>query len=291
MNPFELPGPEFLKFYLFLGGVVIVALYYARNHAESGSVPKLDYSDPYLIAYLRDGEIAAIRVAVVALVDRGFLQASDDRLEVVNDKATDIVRRPIEKAILSHAKFSKNLDALFESTSVKSSCKEYRDKLQQLRLLPDKAMEDARTNRVLLALIVLMGVAMIKIIHAKMQGRPNIWFLVILAAVFGFFTIKNYNPFRTNLGDKVLADLRTLFSSLKTWAAMIPSGGGTAEAALAMAVFGMTVLPVSKYPILRRFKEKRRTNGTSCSGGCGSSCSSSGCGGGGSGCGGCGGGD
>lgn len=290
MNPFDLPGSEFLKFYSFLGCIVLVALYYAKNHGESSNVPKLDYSDPYLIAYLRDGEVAAIRVAVVSLVDRGFLLASDDRLEVVNEKATDIVRRPIEKAILSHARFSKNLDTLFESTSVKSTCQGYRDKLQQLRLMPDKAMEDARTNRVLLALIVLGGVATIKIIQAKMQGRDNIWFLVILGAVFGFFTVKNYNPFRTNLGNKVLADLRTLFSSLKTRAAMIPSGGGTAEAALAMAVFGMTVLPVSKYPILRRFEEKRRSSGTSCSGGCGSSCSSSGCGGGG-GCGGCGGGD
>lgn len=289
MNPFDLPGPEFLKFYSFLGAAVLVALHYARKFSESGNVPKLDYSDPYLIAYLRDGEIAAIRVAAVSLIDRGLLRLSGDQLEVANAAAVDIVRRPIETAILSHVKLSKDLDGLFDSASIKATCKEYRDKLQQLSLLPDKATEDMRTNRVLLAMVVLFGVATIRIIQASMHGRANIWFLIILAAVFGFFTVRNYNPFRTILGNKMLADLRTLFSGLKSRAAAIQSGGATAEAALILAIFGMDALPVSRFPILRRFEEKRRVDGTSCSSGCGSSCSSSSCGG--SGCGGCGGGD
>ena len=289
MNPFNLPGSEFLKFYTFLGAVVLVALYYARNRSESGNVPRIDYSDPYLIAYLRDGEIAAIRVAVVSLIDRGLLRLTGDQLEVTNAGTADIVRRPIETAIMSRVKLSKDLDGLFDSASIKATCKEYRDKLQQLRLLPDKATEDTRTNRVLLAMVVLFGVAIIRIIQASMHGRANIWFLVILAAVFGFFTVKDYNPFRTILGNKMLADLRTLFSGLKSRAAVIQSGGATAEAALILAIFGMGALPVSRFPILRRFEEKRRVDGTSCSSGCGSSCSSSSCGG--SGCGGCGGGD
>ena len=289
MSPFDLSGPEFLKFYLFLGSVVLVALHYARVYSESGSVPRIDYSDPYLIAYLRGGERESARVAIVSLVDRGLLQIFDDRLEVAHETASDIVRRPIEKAILNHAKFSKNLEGLFESPSLESGCKEYRDKLQQLRLLPDKATEDARTNRVLLGLVVLFGVAFIKIVQATSQSRKNIWFLVILAAVFCYFAVKNYNPFRTNLGNNMLADLRTLFSSLKSRAAMIQSGGATGEAALLMAVFGMSALPVSRFPVVRRFEEKRGSSGTSCSG-CGTSSSSSGCGGGG-GCGGCGGGD
>lgn len=121
MNPFDLPGPQFLNFYMILGCIVLVALYYARKFSESGNIPKLDYSDPYLIAYLRDGEIAAIRVAIVSLIDRGLLQAVDDRVEVTNPTATEIVHRPIEKAILNHAKYSNSLDALFESSSVKAA--------------------------------------------------------------------------------------------------------------------------------------------------------------------------
>jgi uncharacterized protein (TIGR04222 family) len=288
MNPFDLPGPQFLQFYMFLGCVVLTVLYYARRISESGSIPRIDYSDPYLIAYLRGGEKEAARVAVVSLVDRGLLRLLDDRLEVTNAAAA--VRRPIERAILSRAKLSKNAEGLFESASIKAGCKEYQDKLQQLRLLPDKAIEDARTNRLLLALVLLFGVAFIKIIRATMQGRQNIWYLVILAAVFCYFAVKNYNPIRTVLGNNMLADLGTLFASLKARSAMIQSGGATGEVALLLAIFGTNALPASRFPIIRRFEERRRATQTSCgTSGCGSSCSSSSCGGGGGGCGGCGG--
>jgi uncharacterized protein (TIGR04222 family) len=273
---------------MFLGCVVLTVLYYARNISESGSIPRIDYSDPYLIAYLRGGEKEAARVAIVSLVDRGLLRLLDDRLEVTN--AATAVRRPIERAILSRAKLSKTVEGLFESASIKADCKEYQDKLQQLRLLPDKAIEDARTNRLLVALVVLFGVAFIKIILATMRGRQNIWYLVILAVVFGYLAIKNYNPTRTVLGNTMLTDLRTLFASLKGRSAMIQSGGATAEVSLLLAIFGTSALPASRFPIIRLFEERRRSTETSGGvGGCGSSCSSSSCGGGGGGCGGCGG--
>ena len=288
MNPFDLAGPQFLQFYMFLGCVALTVLYYARRISESGSIPRIDYSDPYLIAYLRGGEKEAARVAVVSLVDRGLLRLLGDRLEVTNEAT--VVRRSIETAILSRAKLSTNLEGLLESASIKAGCKEYQDKLQQLRLLPDKALEDARTNRLLLALVVLFGVAFIKIILATMRGRQNIWYLVILAVVFGYLAIKNYNPTRTVLGNIVLTDLRTLFASLKARSAMIQSGGATGEVALLLAIFGTSALPASRFPIIRLFEERRRTTETSGgAGGCGSSCSSSSCGGGGGGCGGCGG--
>lgn len=288
MNPFDLPGPQFLQFYMFLGCIVLTMLYYARRISESGSIPKIDYSDPYLIAYLRGGEKEAARVAIVSLIDRGLLRLLGDRLEVNGDATA--VRRPIEKAIMRRAKLSKNVTALLESTSIKDGCKVYQDTLQQLRLLPDKATEDARTNRLLLALVVLFGVAFIKIIVATMRGRQNVWYLVILAAVFGYFAVKNYNPNRTVLGNNMLADLRTLFASLKARSAMIQSGGATGEAALLLAIFGTGALPASRFPIIQYFEKKQSPTGTSCgASGCGSSCSSSSCGGGGGGCGGCGG--
>ena len=66
MNPFDLPGPQFLLFYLGLSAAVIVALVVARKFAESSAAPKLDLSDPYLIAYLRGGDAETLRVAAVS---------------------------------------------------------------------------------------------------------------------------------------------------------------------------------------------------------------------------------
>src|SRR6185295_16874913 len=69
VNPFDLPGPEFLLFYIILAVAVITALALLRRAAESDSAPQVDLGDPYLIAYLRGGENEAPRVALVSLID------------------------------------------------------------------------------------------------------------------------------------------------------------------------------------------------------------------------------
>jgi uncharacterized protein (TIGR04222 family) len=73
-NPFDLPGPSFLLFYACLGVFVAIALRSFRRRNEEGSAPRIDTSDPYLIAYLRGGKNEAARVAAVSLVDRGLLK-------------------------------------------------------------------------------------------------------------------------------------------------------------------------------------------------------------------------
>ena len=294
MNPFDLSGPQFLILYTLFGCVVIAALYFARGISESNNtVPKLNYSDPYLLAYLRGAEKEAIRVATISLIDRGLLRVDDHRLSATNAAAIDLVHRPIEKAILQRSRIASDITSTIESASLKAACKEYKDKLQQLHLLPDQKISATRFNRLLIALVLLLGVAFIKIVIATMRGRQNIWFLIILAGIFTYIAIQKYDPFRTALGDAMLADLRSLFSPLKNRAGMMTPGGASGEAALLMALFGVNALSHTSFPIINEFEEKRRWSSTSCGNhGCStSSCSSaSSCGGGGSGCGGCGGG-
>ena len=293
INPFELTGPEFLIFYFFLGVVVIAGLYITRRVAESGPVPRIDYSDPYLVAYLRGGEPETMRVAAVSLIDRGLLQLRDERLTVVDEKAIELVRRPVEAAVLRRAHAAADLSRFFDSRTIKAATEEYQVKLQQFRLLPDKQIFAVRKFLLLVALGILFGFALISIAAAAMRGRHNVLFLVIFAAVFSYVAIRRYNPFRTALGDTLIADLQTLFQPLKNRAAMIIPGGATGEAALLMAVFGIGALPATKFPAARRFEDTASTR-TSCGGstsGCGHGCSScssgsSSCGGGGSGCGG-----
>lgn len=73
MNPFDLPGPQFLLVYIFFAGLVIAGLVFSRRHAElSSSMPRIDLSDPYLIAYLRGGEKEVERVARYANSSNGL---------------------------------------------------------------------------------------------------------------------------------------------------------------------------------------------------------------------------
>jgi len=287
-NPFDLPGPEFLIFYAILGTLTIGLLWLARQTFEAADAPRIDYSDPYLLAYLRGGEKEVIRVAAVSLIDRGLLQANDDQLVVVDPNSVNIIRRPIEKALLQHFRFRANASSAFTSPAILSTCQEYRDTLQRLGLLPDESVLRARLWRFGIAVVVLTGVAGLKILIALQRGRTNIFFLVLLAAFFVFVAIRVHNPLRTRRGDALLADLRNLFSSLKARARMLRPGGETADAALLMAVFGLDALPAVAFPYAKRFQPKNTSLSTSsCGSACGSSCGSS-CGGGG-GCGGCGG--
>jgi uncharacterized protein (TIGR04222 family) len=287
-NPFDLPGPEFLIFYAILGTLTIGLLWLARQTFEAADAPRIDYSDPYLLAYLRGGEKEVIRVAAVSLIDRGLLQSNDDQLVVVDPNSVNIIRRPIEKALLQHFRFRANASSAFTSPAILSTCQEYRDTLQRLGLLPDESVLRARLWRFGIAVVVLTGVAGLKILIALQRGRTNIFFLVLLAAFFVFVAIRVHNPLRTRRGDALLADLRNLFSSLKARARMLRPGGETADAALLMAVFGLDALPAVAFPYAKRFQPKNTSLSTSsCGSACGSSCGSS-CGGGG-GCGGCGG--
>ncbi len=287
-NPFDLPGPQFLIFYVVLGVFTIIILWLARQASEAADAPRIDYSDPYLLAYLRGGAPEVIRVATVSLIDRGLLQMTDDQLVDVNQSAVNIVRRPIEKALLQHFRFRAKASSAFTSPAILSTCEEYRDALQRLGLIPDESILRVRLWRLCVAVILLSGVAALKILIALQRGRTNIFFLVLLAVFFVLIAIRVHNPLPTRRGDALLADLRNLFSSLKARAAMLRPGGETADAALLMAVFGLGALPAVSFPYAKQFQPKSSASSTSgCGSACGSSCGSS-CGGGG-GCGGCGG--
>jgi hypothetical protein len=101
-NPLDFRGPEFLGFYAITAIVVLGLLYVARAAREGGPAPRVDTGDPYLIAYLRGGANEALRVATIALVDRGLLVADAATGQVTARARPDAARRPIERAVLEH---------------------------------------------------------------------------------------------------------------------------------------------------------------------------------------------
>src|SRR5262249_26217276 len=102
MNPFDLRGPEFLRFYVVLGGVVLVALLIVRHAGEVHPAKTFRLSDPYVIAMLRGGPAEAFKSAVVALVSRRLLEVHALFIVRRTDADTRHVKHPLERAVLEH---------------------------------------------------------------------------------------------------------------------------------------------------------------------------------------------
>ena len=298
MNPFDLPGPEFLFFFIGLSALVIVALVVTRKIAERSAAPKLDLSDPYLIAYLRGAEPETLRVAAVSLIDRGLLVATGTQLQTAEKASQDAVRRPIEKELLRKFKRADEASAIFDDSRLRATCKPYEQTLKTAGLLPSETIVGARWTRLLIACGVLGGVAIVKILIALERGRTNVWFLIIVGVVAIVIAAKISFPRLTESGKTMIADLQNLYGGLKDRALSLQSGGATIEPMMLAAVFGVGALTGAHFgytsvlfPRAREAAQSTSACGSSCGASCssGSSCGSS-CGGGcGGGCGGCGG--
>ena len=291
MNPFDFSGPEFLLFYIGLSVLVIIAIGILRRKSESGPTPRIDLSDPLLIAFLRGGHSEAMRVATISLIDRGLLRCTGTRLQAAAQARPESVRRPIEKALLQKFHTSDEAASMFDDPKLKSTLDQYEESLTKVRLLPDASIRETRTLLFAGAFLMLGGVGVSKLIVALDRGRPNVCFLIVLIVVAIVIASKQAFPRLTESGKAMLQDVKNLYSELRDRAALLNPGGATIEPMMLAAVFGVGALAGSGFAYTKklfpRAKQSSTTSscGSSCGGGCGSSCGGGGCGGG---CGGCG---
>jgi uncharacterized protein (TIGR04222 family) len=283
MSPFDLPGPQFLIFFVILGGVLAAFLWLFRHHGEKGktvSAPEL--TDPYLVACLRAGPEEVWRLATIRLIDRGLMKADDATISVVGDAEPEDLPNEVERATLEWFRTPQDAISLIKESSsarLRQVVSPYEERLIELGLLPGSTANAGNQARYVAAAGVLALVAIVKISIALDSGHKNIGFLVILAAGGLFVLYKAAMPVRTRKGQAVMEDLEKLFSRLHQPGALQP-GKSSAEVMWMAAVFGVGALAFSH---LEKLYPKAQSGGS-----CGSSCGSS-CGGGGGGCGGCGG--
>ena len=286
MNPFELPGPQFLAFYAMLGAGVLFAVYFLKQRAEGGEPIRLPSTDPYLIAYLRGGATEAVRLGVAVLVDRQLLELEDGDRVVRRERVMPTHgSNDLEHAILEQCVTATHPGDLATSRRLQEiAMRSYEAPLQRMRLLADSETRMRRFQEAGLAIVLLFVVAGVKVAIGVARNRP-VSFLVLFAIGFSALTLFTIRGRRTVLGERVLDDLTTLFDALRGRADELRPYTATGELALLMAVFGVGAVPTGAFPFVRAFRPAR-TNTSSCgTSGCGSSSGSS-CGGGGSSCGG-----
>jgi uncharacterized protein (TIGR04222 family) len=291
-NPFDLRGPEFLVFYVVLGiGVTAVVATFRRRSepATAGVGPLTDY---LRIAYLRAGAEEALRIATLALMDRGLLELVDEHhLKAARPDVPAGLPRTEQRLLESCIEPARASALLADASLRMTAATECESQLIRAGLLPDATMKANRLRLLMIATLALGSVAVLKILIALSRGRTNVALLIIAGLAFGYVVYRVANPFRTVAGDAMLVDLRTLFQALKDRASSLslgaPTGGN--ELPLVAAVFGIGSLPASVGALETIFRKPVSTSSGGCGSLCGSSCGSS-CGGGGcgGGCGGCG---
>jgi uncharacterized protein (TIGR04222 family) len=298
LNPFNLPGPAFLLFYLVLAAIVFFVLRQAirwREFARAADAADLKLTDPFLIAYLRGGAAETITTAFVSLMDRGLLAADDEDRLSAKDRPDLFSMRPIERAVLQQYATPRRANDAYWEPAILAVCDEFRAKLEAQGLLAGATARTVRWLACLAAAALLVVVALTKIDIALARGHSNIGFLVFLLIASGILVFTQVKGRLTAGGDMVLADLKILFARLS--AGPIRLNGRANEAAFATAVFGAGILPPDAFPFIVRTlppappKPKKsdswwNNSGCGSTSSCGSSCGGGGCGGG---CGGCGG--
>jgi uncharacterized protein (TIGR04222 family) len=288
MNPFALPGPEFLLLFAILAlAVIAVCWWRVRRHGDGPPPPIRELTqDPYRIAYLRGGTSEVLRVAIFNLVDRGLIAYDTRTLRVQRADAADFLTRPLDKAIVSHCRQAVEVEQAIRSPALRAAARVYDQALGARGLVPDEAENAARKRFGGAAIGLLAGVALVKVVLALSQGHRNVELLFIIPvfAVAGVATACRWQP--TRAGRQAVASLQQLMTRLQHSAPRLRPGGVTNEALMLAAVYGLDALPRGVFPIAKHLRRTR----TEDAGGSGSGSSSCGncCGGGCGGCGGCG---
>lgn len=279
MNPFVWSGPAFLVFYAVLVACVLGALKLRRRRPGS-SCPASDPHgmDPYAVAILRGGVDEAVRVAAASLVHRGALTVERRRVRRTEGHVQDL--HPLEAALLRRCEGERALADLAGKT-VRAACEPLQAELVTAGLVPTAEEQRKHHHDRAVAVLVLAGVAIAKVLTALASGHGNVLLLVVAAPIACFFAALVAAPPRTESGEATLRKLRELSLRGEAESSAAP-GSEPMSFTTAAATFGLAALPLGLHPWLAEFGDRNERSGGG--GGCGGDG-----GGGDGGCGGCGG--
>ncbi|MBC7974394.1 MAG: TIGR04222 domain-containing membrane protein, partial [Myxococcales bacterium] len=260
MNPFSLPGPEFLPFWILLGLVAALATQMLRRvtAGPGASVPEIrrmaDQLHPSEVAYLAVNIERAVEAVVAGLLHVELLRVVDGKLHRV-ERARDPnhlpedpyrgIPEPSERSVIE----AYVLDEVgrHRGVTVEALARGARHLAAQLdsRMTRDGLFaRPSRLARISLyvpgALWLAMGA--IKLGIGLMLGRP-IAFLVVLL-VGGMFVLSKVRPARLSTrGAAVLRSLGIRTHGLITTARRAPAQLSRLDLSLAYALVGTIAFP------------------------------------------------
>jgi len=223
--PFDLTGPQFLVFYpIFAIGVAGLVRYLFAQREEVAELVLPRLTDPYRIALLRDGRREAVRIAVLALVERGLLAIKPGGAISVASTALDSVKDPLEHAVLRFFTSESSPSLVAEAPRVQTVAAAMESGLEAKGLL---STGGERFRRIAPAVAIPLLVALLRI---GLSGPP-FFFLLLEMIVFAVFGAMIADQRVTALGRSTLEHLQALFRHTRSRAVDLQrqSSGGESQ--------------------------------------------------------------
>ena len=233
--PFNLSGPEFLLFFAVLGVCAVGFPLVRRRRQGADAADRLPrITDPIQIATLRGGYEEAVRMLVVILVERGFVEPGGTTLTAV-PKSEGYLTNALEVAVFNHFKSGQHLSGVFKDPTVRVAGQAIEESLENLGLRVPRAR---RMNDCLLSIAVFGGVALVRIV---LSGPPfQLLLLETVGLVFAATWVHRQGI--NGRGLRLLNQLQELFARLRARARYLGRGAQGREVALLAAVLVPTGL-------------------------------------------------
>jgi uncharacterized protein (TIGR04222 family) len=295
MNPLEMPGPDFLRFYLIYGlGVLGVCwLVRAALHTTGPSLSMARWTpgvypregDAYPIALLRGGPREVTRTVLGRLFSTGLIALDGATLRRAAPE------EPVALAALESAVLATLADGVsatraesLAQTAAAPHLEPMQEDLERQGLIPSPLQAHRFDLLRAAGLALVPSLGFFKLLKAVHEGRSNTGILVLMLIAYGFGTVALLRPpRRTPAGNRYLDWLKESHQGLVS---LLTSGRREShgELALVASIYGLQALPVLS-PLRTALQPPSSDTGSGC-GSSGSGCGGGGCGGG---CGGCGG--
>lgn len=299
MNPFDLPGPQFLALFICGGFVSLLVARLVRYLVADPPRPSADvlgqlHADQ--LAYLVGGLERAVETAIAALHHRGALVIADGAVKAI-DREPQLSADGVYRGIVDHGDLSSlerfvlddvvgggetHIGAILERA--KAIEPSLRDPLVANGLLVADAK--ALQLKAILPAVVWCLFGVIKVLVGISRDKPVGFLVVLVIALFVIAQFVSKAPWRTKLGDELVTLSKARYAALEMTATTAPQQLSGGDMSFAYAMFGAAMLGPALATLMPSY-QRALLAATSDGGGGGSSCGSS-CGGGcGGGCGGC----
>lgn len=290
MRFLTLDGPTFLIYYAVFSVTVLCFMYFGYYRAENKSLwNRLQISNPYFLAAIRNQHIAPIETAVAVLQRMGLVNIDQTgRLTISEDKNQLKPQHEIEKHVLTAIKDGcASIDQLLNNTSLTNMCQQLTNQLIKLNLHMNVSQKSRIRFISVIAGILIFGIGTAKMTFAWLHGHYNVGYSILICIVSLLFLIYFYF-------DKTLLPRKSVIK--KCHKLILPllnskRKRSTNDVAFIAALFGISYLNdenTSLKDILRKYNHPKKSssswlNGSGCALDCSHGCSHS-CG---HGCGGC----